>query len=127
MAGEKTQDFPLGAVLSVTTGMLMCDFGEVGDLLEFMANEPVWTHQLPRVADEARPVILRQHPMLADIETPDIDKTQDVKAQITAFLEETSKTYGTTLPITAMHAEEHEPKGPLTELVEKLDQARDKG
>lgn len=40
-----TTTFSLGAVLSLATGRLLCDFSEMQALAEFLAQRPVWTHE----------------------------------------------------------------------------------
>ena len=77
--------FPTEVVLSVTDGRLLCTFDRVHEFLEFMAGESVWTHQVPRVAGEATPVLLAAHPWLADVPIPEVGGTQE---QIQAALDE---------------------------------------
>lgn len=61
----ETREFPTAVVLSIVTGRLVCEFDKVHEAIEWMAGEPTWTHQLPRVAREAAAVILERHPDLA--------------------------------------------------------------
>ena len=63
--------FPLGDILTVTTGIAFSQ-GIAGahELMEYMVGGPVWTHQLPRVADECKPELLRQHPDLVGVRPP---------------------------------------------------------
>ena len=56
------QEFPPEVILTVTTGRLLCDIGLLYPLLDFLADDKLWTHQLGRVADECSPFILRQYP-----------------------------------------------------------------
>lgn len=59
--------FHIGAILSVLTGkMLARDFGEVHALLDFMCDDNLLTHQIPRALDECKPHINRQLPFLDD-------------------------------------------------------------
>lgn len=60
------RNFNLGAVLSVAGDRLMCDMGEVYEILSFMAGDSLWTSQLPRTAKECRPTLLKQHPFLSE-------------------------------------------------------------
>jgi hypothetical protein len=68
----RARRFPLGDILTVTTGVAFTQ-GMAGahELMEFMVGGPVWTHQLPRIADECKPELLRQHPDLAGVQPPD--------------------------------------------------------
>lgn len=63
-------DFSLGAILSVTTGVLLCDFAEVHELLDHMTGDTLFTHQLPRASRECEDHLRAQFPQLADIEVP---------------------------------------------------------
>ena len=38
--------FSLAAILSLTTGILMSDFGELHALIEHLEGGPVWTHEM---------------------------------------------------------------------------------
>lgn len=55
------REFHLGDVLSITTGRLVSPSVMDGmyAICEHLAGEAVWTHQLPRVADEAKPALSR--------------------------------------------------------------------
>lgn len=86
------QDFPLAVVLTVTTGKLLCTMGEVYEVCEFLAGEPVFTHQLPRVSREAEPVILARYPELRDVEVPE---GLDSFEKVNAWLATIAPTYGT--------------------------------
>ena len=60
------KEFPTEVVLSVVTGVLVCDgIGPIYEMLNWMTGESLYTHQLPRVAREAEPVVLAMHPMIA--------------------------------------------------------------
>ena len=61
----KTERFHLGAVLSMTTGKLLCQMDDIYRIVQHFGGEPVWTHQLGRVMTESRPYLLAQSPALA--------------------------------------------------------------
>lgn len=63
-----SKKFPIGAVLSVAQPKLLCDIGELYGILNYMTGENLMTHQLPRASKECKPVLLRMHPQLADID-----------------------------------------------------------
>ncbi len=68
-----TKLFPLRVVLSVTTGRLLTTrqgpndngIGDVYDILNWMTDGSVYTHQIPRVNGECRPWLLRWFPELS--------------------------------------------------------------
>lgn len=69
--------FHLGDVLSITSGVLVAPRGMAGvyDILNYMTGDSLFTHQLPRAADECRPWLLRQHPDLAEVDATGVDRT----------------------------------------------------
>lgn len=66
---NKTKDFHLGDILSITHDRLVSPngIGGVYDILNFMTGDNLFTHQLPRAGKAAKPVLLEQHPQLAEI------------------------------------------------------------
>lgn len=59
--------FALGQVLSIATGHLMCSMNEVREILNFLHDDNLYTHQLPRASDDARPWLRESLPWLEDI------------------------------------------------------------
>jgi hypothetical protein len=111
-------EFDLGDILSVTTGRIVSldGIGGVYKILNYMTGESLFTHQLPRVCGEARPVILAMHPQLAEI---------DEEAKITpetfkAWLADQKAIYGDRLPVPKLTRDQHERIDPLSELAEKV-------
>lgn len=112
-----SKDLPLGDVLSVTTGRLVSrdHIGGVYNVCDYMSGESNMTHQLPRVCEECRPVILRQHPELTDVRVP--DWPDPVTAEVVfAWLTEVEAEYGAMVALDPMDAIDHTSIGPLTEL-----------
>jgi hypothetical protein len=66
--------FETGVVLSITTGKLLCEMGRVYDILNYMTGDNLFTHQLPRVVQECKPILLQQHPELATIDANEVNK-----------------------------------------------------
>lgn len=111
------REFDLGDILSITTGMLVSPRGMVGlcDAIEFVAGEPVWTHQIPRVSREAAPAILRQHPQLAEV-----DASSVTSENWETWLADQMTKFGARLSIRPMNEDEHERVDPLSELAEMV-------
>lgn len=63
-----TKTFSDAALLSLMSGVLVGDFGEMQEAVQVLAGGPVWTHQLPRVCREMRPALARLWPDLAAID-----------------------------------------------------------
>lgn len=71
-----TKQFHLGHILSITTGALVTPDGTIDgvyEILNFMTNDDLFTHQLPRAADECKPYLLDQFPQLAGITSEGIN------------------------------------------------------
>ena len=109
------RSFHLGDILSVTTGRLVSTRHMDGlyDLLGFMAGESMFTHQLPRVADECEPELLRQHPDLADVDVPDRFTGRE---HVEAWLAAQVARFGEYRKVTPLMPENHTAIDPLAEL-----------
>jgi hypothetical protein len=62
----ETKMFHISDVLSITTGYLVSTrhMDGVYDILNFMTNDNLFTHQLPRASDECKPYLREQFPQL---------------------------------------------------------------
>jgi hypothetical protein len=60
--------FGLGQVLSITTGRLLCDMGEVYEILNHITGDNLFTHALPRANRFAAPLVLELFPQLRKAE-----------------------------------------------------------
>lgn len=58
------KQFPLGTVLTLTTGYVLADLTSVYDILDFMTGERPGTHQIPKFSDECEPSLRQQFPNL---------------------------------------------------------------
>jgi hypothetical protein len=57
--------FPLGEVLSVTTGRCCCEMSGIYEILNHVTGDNLFTHSIPRAIIFAAPLILKQYPELA--------------------------------------------------------------
>lgn len=78
------------ALASITTGSLMCEFGQMHEALEWLVGHPVWTHELGSYLTEASRVAIEQHPGLPT------KQPSDWEAMSAALLEQ----FGPTVEIT---------------------------
>lgn len=111
------KEFPTPAVIGTATGRLICPIEQVYEVSQFMAGEPVWTHQLPRVGREieahlraTRPDLV---PTLDEAKGINRDNWQDFRDRFIARL-------GSTIALEPMTAAEHERIDPVSELAEKV-------
>lgn len=107
-----TKTFGLGDVLSITTGILVAPdrMDAVYRILNYMTGDNLYTHQLPRACRAVAPVILQQHPKLAEIHLEKMDK-DDVDATVSRLAE----TYGNEFSLTPMADYQHQ--DPISELL----------
>lgn len=113
----ETRDFSTAAVISAMTGILVCPMGDMHELLQWMADEPVWTHQLPRVSREAATIILANHPQLAPVATEAEGVTPD---NWMVWRDTWCRRYGETIAVPKLTASTHERIDPLSELAESV-------
>jgi hypothetical protein len=41
---SETRDFPTAVIASLSTGVLLCKFGEMHEAAEYLMGHPIWTH-----------------------------------------------------------------------------------
>jgi hypothetical protein len=108
---------PLGDVLTITTGALVSrdHMDGVYRILNYMTGDNLFTHQLPRAMDEARPVILAQHPWLASIASP-VFPDGVTAGDVYAWLDAMEAEHGATVDLEPMAPEDHTHIDPISEL-----------
>jgi hypothetical protein len=111
--------FPLGAVLSVTTEILLTPITGLFELLNFMTADNLFTHQRERVRLECRPFLLQQHPKLATVDASGV--TPD---NWPAWLADQVAQFGAELEVETLPEGEHYYIDPLSELAEKVHPSR---
>lgn len=63
--------FTTGEVISAGTGMLCCPIGDVYKIFNFLTNDNLYTHQLPRAGRVCKEHIEGQCPWLKDLNKED--------------------------------------------------------
>lgn len=59
---ELAETFSLRAILTVGSGILLCEMNELYRLLSYMTGDECFTHQIPRFCEECRPALYQQFP-----------------------------------------------------------------
>ena len=96
---EMQRDFDLGAVLNITTSRLFTSMDDVSEVLNYLTGDSIYTHQIPRVMDAAKPYVLSLHPELKGVgDDVEIHSFEDAKA----FVDEQKKVFGDKLPLKPM-------------------------
>jgi hypothetical protein len=108
-----TKDFSLGAVLSATTGTLLCEIADLYEILNFLTGESLYTHQLPRAFKVCAPYVLQQHPDLVAVDTASITRENWRRWLATA-----TKQYGKTRTLTPIPAGAYQAQDPIRELID---------
>ena len=113
------RNFTLGAVLTVAGDTLMCDIGKVYELLNFMTGDNLFTHQLPRAAEECRPILFKKYPWLSEyIDTVEPKVTSENCRKV---ISECEARWGLELAVSELSAAgDHDFKEPLQELCEMV-------
>jgi len=107
-----SQKFKLGVVLSVTTGYLLCEIGDLYEILDYLTGQQLYTHQLPRAARYAGPHILKSFMELKPV-VPEISSEKEVNDFLDELMALGYKQEYELEPMT-----DFVPKGPLEELIE---------
>lgn len=114
---KQTKEFPTADVMSSVTGRLMGDIAGVYEVLGWMTDESLMTHQLPRVGREAKAAMLAFRPDVAtayeEAQHVNPDNWRD-------WLKVWTDRYGEKMAVPKMTAEQHERIDPVSELVEKV-------
>ena len=96
---EMQKEFDLGAVLNITTSRLFTSMDDVYEVLNYLTGDDIYTHQIPRVMDVAKPYVLSLHPELKGVgDNVEIHSFEDAKA----FVDEQKKIFGEKLPLKPM-------------------------
>jgi len=110
-----TKEFATADVLSTVTGRLMGQMSGIYEVLNWMTGESVFTHQLPRISKEARPVLVAAHPLLQQA----IDEAEQVTQENWQTWRQTwEDRYGPTIAVPKFNADTHERIDPMSETAE---------
>lgn len=110
---EGRKSFHISDVLSAYSGFLVSTRHMAGvyEVLNFLTGDNLFTHQLPRAIEECQPHLLKQHPVLAEIDCSGLSPET-----LPAWVERTVARYGETLELVPLPSEAHEFRHPVEEL-----------
>lgn len=100
-------------VLTAYTGILLCPLNSLYKFLSDMTGENVFTHQIPRVLTELKPVLQEQLPQLADFPFTEGEN-------VLKYLENAECKLGSTLEVATPTPGCITSIDPLSELAEKV-------
>lgn len=116
---EESKEYGLDDILTITTSILLSSrhMDGVYDILGYMTGETLFTHQLPRAAEQCAPELLRQHPQLAAVK---IDEDANLgKEGAEKFVAEQVKIFGEKLSVKPF-ATPNTPVNPIEELADMV-------
>lgn len=109
---QTTKQFKLGAVLTALSGiMLAADVSEVYEILNFLVDDDLYTHQLPRAFSYVQPYLKLQFPQFENIQWGTVDK--DTWKEFVVDLE---AQHGSTLDVCAINTHGWQHVHPIEEL-----------
>src|ERR1041385_697463 len=69
-----SKTFPIGDILSVYTGKLLCKVNDLYVILDFLHQDRLYTHQLPRASYDARSWLEESLPWLKGLTLEEVDR-----------------------------------------------------
>ncbi len=107
--------FHIGDILSITTGRLVSPshIDGVYKILNYMTEDNLFTHQLPRASKECEPFLLDEFPQLANVNASKV--TPD---NLEEWLQKQVDEFGEMFEVTPIPKRWHKKKNPITELQE---------
>ena len=99
-----SRTFPIAVVLTVATDLLLCHMDDLYEVLNYLTDDNIYTHQIPRALRVCGPAVLAQHPDLAAITVPD---TLDGAEAVNEWLDGITAGYGTERELTPVSEWQH--------------------
>ena len=110
--------YDIGTILSITHDNLLTRIDNVYQILNYMTDDNLFTHVLPRACRFCKPFILKQHPQLLEW---DIYKPQVNTNNWEEMLEKARIMFGDELDIEKAPSGVWSEKNPIEELSEMVD------
>lgn len=101
----KTKEFPIEVAASLTTGLLLCKFGDLHEAAEFIAGHSIWTHEF---ADKG---LWNQLKQSVFAQCPELKKLAVKKMEpenVPVFVEDLRTAFGPAVALTEGNAERTE-------------------
>lgn len=123
----ETRNFHIGAILSITTGFLMPtpDYDHpmdaLYDILNFMTQDNLYTHALPRAANECKPYLIDAFPHWPHKVHADQVNSEEKSER---FLASCVNLYGAYHAVTQIPRDDHDYIHPIQEAVDLIGEDR---
>ena len=102
--------FPIGHVLSVTTGKLLAPIDNLYKILDYMTGESLYTHELPEYSNKVKPYIFERYPELKEVDDSSVNRDN-----WEMWLKEQEDKYGKSLLIPKVDV--HRTDGPIESFI----------
>ena len=120
---DTARTFHVGDIISITDGHLVSPehVGGVYKILGHLCGEALMTHQLPRVAREAKPYLREQFPDVASVVVPDDlvpdgATKEEARQAVSAWMLGVVAEHGETRDVEPMPTTDHTSIDPISEL-----------
>ena len=118
------KSFPIAKILNLADGRLLTSIDDVYEFANFMTDDSLYTHQLPRAFRAIGPALKTQLPFLAspqfakdqEMLTRSLDGTPDARAVINDWLKDMAGSYGAEHEVTPLA--EWMRQDPVSELIQ---------
>lgn len=115
-----SKSFHIGDILTITTGHLVSKdhIGGAYNILNWMTNDSLFTHQLPRASEFCEPYLKRAFPDIAEVEYPtELEQTEEA---VLAWVDSMAELHGEWHEVHQLREGVWTHKDPFVELEEKL-------
>lgn len=105
--------FHISDILSVMTGKMVSIRNMEGlyDILDYMTDDNLHTHQIPRALDECKPYLVKQFPQLESIDVSEVNDDN-----LLSVMENIEAAYGSYFEVEKVPEDAHERINPIAEL-----------
>lgn len=106
------RNFHLGDILSIITDKMVSPRHMEGiyDILNYMTDDDLNTHQIPRAMEECRPFLLKQYPNLKNVSTEALQKISWKE-----WIDKQIEIYGEMLTVKPLPKDAHQVIDPIIE------------
>jgi len=121
------KSFPIAKILNFADGRLLTSIDDVYEFANFITDDNLFTHQLPRAMRAIEPALKKQLPFLASPEfakdqemlTRSLDGAPNAKAVIDDWLKDMAGSYGAEHEVAPLS--EWMQQDPISELIQMLE------
>ena len=103
-------------VVTISSGRLLCEMGELYKGLNYLTNDNLFTHQMPRAMDECGPWLHRWFHDLRDVDKKVVDLCKS--GRVKEACEHVRSVFGDTIEVGRIPADDHDRIDPYDEIVQ---------